>query len=73
MEKRGRHGWNDKQLVKLRFERFRINRRLLDRSFEIDAKKSGLDCKKRQKKREIALSIFRRKQFFPACIVTYNS
>lgn len=66
MEKKGGEdtdGMTNNNKLKLRFERFRINRRLLDRSFEMDAKKSWIV----KKKKEIALSIFRRKQFF-SCV-----
>lgn len=65
MEKKGgdTDGMTNNNKLKLRFERFRINRRLLDRSFEMDAKKSWIV----KKKKEIALSIFRRKQFF-SCV-----
>lgn len=58
--------------MKLRFERFRINlkqhRRLLDRSFEIDAKKFWIV----KNKKEIASSIFRQKQFFRMAIIRIN-
>lgn len=60
-EKRRRHGWNDKQQqTEIAF------RTLPDKSTVVgsiirDGCKEILDCKK---KKEIALSIFRRKQFF---------
>lgn len=49
MEKKGgdTDGMTNNNKLKLRFERFRINRRLLDRSFEMDAKKSWIVKKKR--------------------------
>lgn len=50
MEKKGGEdtdGMTNNNKLKLRFERFRINRRLLDRSFEMDAKKSWIVKKKR--------------------------